>query len=192
MFSPPGRSPWRSGATTFRSVPRYRCLWPRSWRLRRSSSCAMCAAAETRHDNDDGNGSSHGRPSRPYPLWQHFARPAQSTILVLLFLDTICDLFLDPAGLYVYHVAQIECGDFGSDEPVVGLPPDTFELHRPANPEPISDILPQLRNRVGLRGIDNDGGQHICRICFGTNEVLGIGYFGNRRFSDLPDTGVPA
>jgi len=44
------------GQTTFRSAHRYRCSWPRSWQSRHSSSCAMCAAAETRHDNDDGNG----------------------------------------------------------------------------------------------------------------------------------------
>src|SRR5438105_1326103 len=141
-FSPLGRSPWRSGATTFRSVPRCRCSWPRSWRSRRFSSCAMCAAAETRHDNDDGNGSSHGRPNWPYPLRQHFAGPAQSTILVLFFLDTVRDLFFDPAGLHVHHVSQIERGDLGGDEPVVGLPSYTLELYRPAHPEPIPDILP--------------------------------------------------
>ena len=36
----PGRLPWRSGATIFHLARRYRCSWRRSWRSRRSSSCA--------------------------------------------------------------------------------------------------------------------------------------------------------
>src|SRR5712671_4622316 len=145
--SPPGRLLWLFGATIFRSARRFRCSWPRSWQSRRSSSCAMCAAAETRHDNDDGNGGSGGRPSRPSPLWKHIARPAQSTILVLFLPDPVRDFLSDPARLHVYHFAQIERGDLGGNQPVVGLSSHPLELHRPAHPEPISDILPQFGHR---------------------------------------------
>src|SRR5271165_1104482 len=190
--SPPGRLLWRSGAMTFRSARRYRCSWPRSWRLRHSSSCAMCAAAEPRHDNDDDNGRGDGRPTRSGPLRQHLAWPTPSAVLVLFFPDPVRDLLSDPTGLHVHHVAQIERGDLGGDEPVVGLPSHTLELYRPPHPEPIPDILPKLRDCVDLCGVDHDGGQHFRRVCFGTNAVLGFGDFGDRCVSDLPNTGIAA
>src|SRR6516165_3290282 len=187
-FSPPGPSPWRSGATTFHSVPRYRCLWRQSWQSPHSSSCATCAAVGTRHDNVHGNGNRRGWPSQPRSLRQHFARPAQDTILVLLLPDTVRDLLFDPTSLHVHHVAQIERRDIGCDQPVVGLPPHPLELHRSPYPEPISNFLPQLRNRFNLCSIDHYGGKHLRRIRSSKNAILGLGDFGDRRVSYLFNT----
>src|SRR5215831_5121000 len=189
---PPGRSPWRSGATTFRSARLYRCSWPRSWQLLHFSSCAMCAAGGMRHDHDDGDGNSRGRPGWPNSLRQHLARPAPGAVLVLFFLDPFCDLLSDATCLHVYYLAQIERGNFGGNQPVVGLPSHAVELYRPAYPEPIPDILSQFRDRVDLRGVDHDGGQHLRGVCFGKNAVLGFGDFGDRGVSYLLDPGIAA
>src|SRR5947208_9608590 len=123
-----GRSPWRSGATTSRWARRCRCLWLRSWRSPRSSSCATSAGGGMKHDDDDG--SSSRRPGPACPLWQHLPRPAQNPVLVVCFPDPVRDLLSYAARLYVDHVAQNERRDLGGDEPLVGVRPDAFELYR--------------------------------------------------------------
>jgi len=62
--------------------------------------------------------------------------------------------------------------------------PTLSELHRPADPEPISDLPSANSAIVSVCVVSiHDGGQHFRRVCLGTNEVLGFGDFGDRRFS---------
>src|SRR6516162_8294714 len=140
-FSRPGRLLWQSGATTSHSARLYHYSWRQSWRSRRSLSCATFAAEGTRHDDVDGNRRSDDRATRPGTPWQHLARPPEGAILVLFLPDPVCYLLFDSAGLHVYHLAQIERGDLGSDQSVVGIPPHALELHRSADPKPIPYFL---------------------------------------------------
>src|SRR5262249_14891040 len=111
-----GHLPWRSGVTTSRSVRRLRCSWRRSWQSLRSSSGQVKVAGARGVEEDEGKregGRDGRRPAGHLP-----GGPGESVVL-FLFLSFLVRPFLSPpADLHVHHLAQIERGDLGGDEPV--------------------------------------------------------------------------
>src|SRR6266545_4857093 len=185
MCSPPGRSGSAFRAMTFRSAPACRCSWCRSSPSPQCSSCATSIAGRARcHDC----GSHHDWSEAPASIRQYEPGPAVGATLVVFFPHRVRDLLSDAAGLHAHHVAQDQRGDFGGDQPVVGLPSDAGQLHRAVEFVAVPDLLPQFRTGLGDRRGDHHADQRARRIRALAHAVLG---FHRARDWSLPHLSDP-
>ena len=95
---------------------------------------AQRAQARQRGLSNDHRNRTDRRPRAPRGRYGSIvARPQAGAVLVVFLPGPVRHLLPDAAALHVHHLAQIERGDRRGDQPVVGLPPDLAELHRPAD-----------------------------------------------------------
>ena len=77
------------------------------------------------------------------------------------------------ADLHDHHLAEEQRGDFGGNQPVVGVSPDAVELQGAAGLEPVPALLLEFGDGVGLRGGADHADQRTRGVRAVAHEVLG-------------------
>src|SRR3546814_2342863 len=130
--------------TTYRSLRRSRGSWCRAWASRRTQPGVTTPRRGTGRTRDRNCNVGPGRAQPARPPRQHEPGPQARAALVVFFPDPVRALLPDAADLHADHLAQVERGDRGGPESLVGLRTDADQLPGAARIDRVHEVLLEL------------------------------------------------